>query len=74
MFTGGVQPAQDELSEGGGKVPRSSWAARCSRQLHVYVRLLTQCGREADLRCVVSSYSARGCRVRSDEGRLGRQV
>ena len=30
-------------------MPRSSWAARCSRQLHDYIRLLTQCGREADL-------------------------
>ena len=49
MFTGGVHPAQDELSEGAGKVPRSSCAARCSRQLHVYIQLLTQCSREADL-------------------------
>ena len=36
------------------------WARR-SRQLHVYIRLLTQRGGEADLRCVVSSYSARAC-------------
>jgi hypothetical protein len=36
------------------------WARR-SRQLHIHIRLLTQRGREADLRGVVSSYSARGC-------------
>jgi len=34
MFTGGVQPAQDELSEGRGKVLRSSWA-QCSRRPYV---------------------------------------
>jgi hypothetical protein len=40
-------------------VLRSSWA-RCSRKLHVHVWLLARRDGEADLRCVVSSYSARG--------------
>jgi hypothetical protein len=31
-------------------VQTSSWTARCSRQLHVHIWLLTQRGREADLR------------------------
>ena len=57
------EPAQDDPSEGSGKLTISS-LARCSRQLHIDLRLLAQYGREADLRCVVSSYSARLCNSR----------
>jgi hypothetical protein len=53
------EPVQDDPSGGRGKVPGSS-CARCSSQLHIHIRLLTQRYGEADLRCVVSSYSAGG--------------
>jgi hypothetical protein len=70
LLTGGLQPAQDDPSEGTGKAPRSSWAARCLRQLHVHIRPLTQRDGEADLRCVVSLYSAGDARKASEQGLL----
>jgi hypothetical protein len=60
LFAYGRAPAGSDVpAQGRDKVPRSS-CARCSRQLHIHIRLLTQRDREAHLQAVVSLFSTQG--------------